>query len=131
MSDHMRKSLEELAKDFIADGVIDAEEVTQLRERLYEDGVIDREEADFLFELNDGTSGNKNAPSWQTFFVEALTDHVLQDDTSPGVLDEDEAEWLIKNVEGDGQIDANEQALIDNIKAKAKSVCDSFTKKFS
>jgi regulator of replication initiation timing len=130
MSDYMSKSLKELAKDMIADGVIDADEVSQLRKRLYDDGVIDREEADFLFQLNDGTSGNENHPSWQALFVEAITTHVLEDETTPGVLDDDEAVWLIKHMEADGQIDANEQALVDNIKAKATSVCDSFSTKF-
>lgn len=130
MNDYMSKSLKELADDMIADGVIDADEVSQLRERLYDDGVIDREEADFLFQLNDGTTGNKNHPSWQAFFVEAITAHVLEDETTPGVLDDDEAKWLIRQMEADGTIDANEQALVDNIKAKATSVCDSFTTTF-
>jgi hypothetical protein len=47
------KTLAELKKDLLADGIIDAAEVAQLKEVLYADGIIDKEEADFLFELND------------------------------------------------------------------------------
>ena len=63
------KSLEELKKDLLADGIIDADEVKELEEVLYEDGVIDKDEADFLFELNDAVTGKANDPSWEVFFV--------------------------------------------------------------
>ena len=57
------KSLEELKKELLADGIIDVDEVKELEEVLYEDGVIDKDEADFLFELNNAVSGNENARS--------------------------------------------------------------------
>ena len=56
-------TLEELKKELLADGVIDAAEVAQLKEVLYADGVIDKEEADFLFELNDAVSDKEMLPS--------------------------------------------------------------------
>ena len=80
MVDHMTATLEELASAVLEDGIIDADEVAKIRERLYEDGVIDREEADFLFALNDGVSGKDNDPGWTDLFVEAISDHVLKDD---------------------------------------------------
>jgi len=130
MTAHMSRPLTELAKELTEDGVIDAGEVTKLRERLYADGVIDREEANFLFDLNDATSGNANDPSWQTLFVEALTDHVLQDEESPGDLDDDEAAWLIARIEGDGQLDANELALVEHIKSSATTLAGAFKARF-
>lgn len=126
MQDHMTKPLAELATDVLADGVIDADEVAKIRERLYADGVVDREEADFLFQLNDGASGKKNDPSWKAFFVEALTGHVLKDEKSPDVLDEDEAKYLIKKIETDEQVDDVELELLVNIAAKAKKYTPSF-----
>ncbi len=119
MVDHMTATLEELASAVLEDGIIDADEVAKIRERLYDDGVIDREEADFLFALNDGVSGKDNDPGWTDLFVEAITDHVLKDDESPGVIDEDEASYLIEKIKGDGQVDANELALLVNITANA------------
>lgn len=123
--------LEDLKKQLLEDGVIDADEVTLLRQELYADGVIDREEADFLFDLNDATSGQSNHPSWQALFVEALTDHLLKDEESPGEIDQAEAEWLIARIEGDGTIDDNETALLQNIKAKATTVADTLRAKLA
>ncbi len=119
MVDPMIASLEEFANAVLEDGIIDADEVAKIRERIYDDGVIDRAEADFLFLLNDGVSGKDNAPGWSELFVEALTDHVLKDDESPGVIDEDEAGYLIEKIKGDGRVDANELALLVNITANA------------
>lgn len=115
-------SLQELAASILEDGVIDAEEVETLRERLYADGVIDRGEADLLFDLNDAVSGRANAPSWQTLFVEAIADHLLQDEQSPGEVDETEGNWLISRIEGDGEYDAVERALLAHLKEKATTI---------
>ncbi len=115
------KTLEELKKDLLADGVIDAAEVKELEAVLYEDGVIDKEEADFLFELNNAVSGKANAPEWKDFFVKAISSFVLEDETSPGEIDEDEAKYLYDQIKGDGQIDDIEKALLENIKAKSKN----------
>ena len=112
----------ELKKNILADGVIDADEVKNLRAKLYEDGTIDREEAELVFELNDATSGTKNDPSWQSLFVDAITSYLLDDKNSPGAIDDAEADWLISHIEKDGTYDDNEKALLKNIKAKAKKI---------
>lgn len=122
MSDYMTKPLTELAKDIIADGIVDADEVAKIRERLYADGIIDRDEAEFLFTINDAVSGKINDAGWKKLFVEALTSHVLEDEESPGEIDEDEANWLIQKIQSDGQIDDCEKALLLSIKQKAKSI---------
>ena len=115
------KTLEELKKDLLADGIIDATEVKELEEVLYEDGVIDKDEADFLFELNNAVSGKENAPEWKDFFVKAITSFVLDDEQSNGDVDDDEAKYLYDQIKGDGQIDDIEKALLENIKAKSKN----------
>jgi hypothetical protein len=111
-----------LREKLTADGLIDAEEVKLLRRVLFADGIIDREEADLLFDLNDATSGAKNDPSWQALFVEALTAHLLEDKTSPGEIDNAEADWLIARIVKDGVFDDNEKALIQNLKMEAKKI---------
>lgn len=115
-------NLNELKKSILADGVIDAQEVNQLREVLYADGIIDKEEAEFLFELNDAVSGKENHESWETLFIDAISSFLLEDETSPGVIDENEAKWLLEKVQGDGIIDGIELALLQNLKLKAKSI---------
>ncbi|MDA8807147.1 hypothetical protein N9N55_07975 [Opitutales bacterium] len=112
-------SLEQFKAAILEDGVIDADEVAKIKARLYEDGIIDREEADFLFDLNDACSGKENDPAWHDFFIEAISDHVLKDEATPGVIDEDEASYLIEKIKGDGQVDKTELALLVNICEKA------------
>ncbi len=126
--------LESLKTALVEDGIIDEAEVGILRQVIYGTGgaggtAVDRMEADFLFDLNDATTGNDNHPSWQALFVEALTAHVLEDEISPGEIDADEAAWLIKRMEGDGVYDDNEKALLANIKAKATNMPDNLKAK--
>ena len=113
-------NLSELKKSILADGVIDEAEVKELREVLYADGTIDKEEAEFLFELNDAVSGKDNTPEWEKLFIEAITSFLLEDEVSPGEIDDEEAKWLLAKIQGDGQLDKIEKALIDNLKKKAK-----------
>ena len=114
-------NLEQLKKELLADGIIDSEEVKTIKAVIYEDGKIDKDEADFLSDLNDAVSGKENAPEWKDLFVDAITAFVLEDEVSPNEIDEDEAEYLYNQIKGDGQVDDIERALLENIKAKAKS----------
>lgn len=114
-------NLDQLKKELLADGIIDSEEVKTIKAVIYEDGKIDKDEADFLFELNDAVSGKKNAPEWKDLFVDAITAFVLEDEVSPNEIDSDEADYLYNQIKGDGQVDDIERALLENIKAKAKS----------
>ena len=115
-------NLQQLKKELIADGKIDAEEVNKLRDVLYSDGKIDQEEANFIFELNDAVSGKKNDPTWNQFFVQVISDYLLNDEKSPGVIDEEEGKWLVEKIGADGQVDGVEKELILNLKKKAKSM---------
>ncbi len=111
------KSLEELKKSILEDGVIDAAEVKEIKAVIYADGSIDREEADFLFELNDAVSGKDNHSSWTDLFVEAIASHVLDDEDSNGSIDAEETAYLVSQIQGDGAIDATENALLLRLKA--------------
>lgn len=115
------KTLDELKKELLADGIIDADEVKELETVLYADGLIDKDEADFLFELNNAVSGKENTPEWKDFFVKAVTSFVLDDKQSNGEVDDDEAKYLYDQIKGDGQIDEIEKALLENIKAKSNN----------
>lgn len=115
-------SLEDLKKELLADGKIDAEEVNKLREALYADGKIDEKEANILFEINDAVSGKKSAPAWNQFFVQAISNFLLNDEKSPGVIDEEEGKWLVEKIGADGQVDGVEKDLLINLKKRAKSM---------
>lgn len=127
METQREQTLEEFKTAILADGVVDAEEAAQIERRIFADGKIDQEEADFLFAVNDGVSGKENAPQWQEVFVKGLSSYVLEDDTTPGVVDEDEAKYLIDRIQGDGQVDPVEKALLANIRSQAKEIHPSLT----
>ena len=114
--------LKKLKESILADGKIDADEVEQIKKVIYEDGKIDAEEANFLFELNDVVSGKANDPTWKTLMVDAITKYLLEDEKSPGEVDEAEAKWLAEKIEGDGQFDDTEKAILLNIKQKVKNI---------
>ena len=86
----------------IEDGVVDAQEAADIEKDIFEDGVIDRDEANALFEINDAVTDNENDPAWPKVFCKGITAHVLEDETSPGVLDSDEETWLIEKVGAEG-----------------------------
>lgn len=113
-------TLQELKADLLADGVIDEAEVAKLKEILYADGVIDKDEAEFLFEINDAVAGKENDPSWETFFIQAISDFLLKDVVSPSEIDADEAAWLVEKIGADGQVDGTEKALLENLRKEAK-----------
>lgn len=114
-------NLQDLKTSILEDSIIDEVEVKKIEEVLYDDGVIDQEEADFLFELNDAVSGNDNHSSWESFFIKAICDFLLEDEVSPGEIDDDECKWLVGKIEGDGQVDSIEKNLLISLKSKAKN----------
>jgi hypothetical protein len=126
----MSNALQNLLADVQADGKVDAGEVVALRTQIFEDGVVDRAEADAMFALNDSVTGADNDPTYTSLMVDVIANHVLNDSESPGVVDEDEANWLIEKVEADGQVDGVELAIARSIAAQAKSVPAFLTDKF-
>ena len=117
-------TLSELKDAILEDGVIDADEVKTLEAVLYEDGEIDKDEADVLFELNDAVSGKENDESWAGLFIKGICDYLLEDESSPGEIDDDEAAWLVDKIGGDGQVDDLEKALLKALKEKSTNFPD-------
>lgn len=115
------KTLSELKKEILADGIIDANEVKELESVLFTNGIIDADEAKLLFELNDAVSEKDNDSSWSDLFVKAISSYVLEDENSKGNIDEQEAKWLYDNIKGDGQIDEIERKLLNNLKSKSSN----------
>ena len=113
-----------LKASILEDGKIDASEVAQLKQAIYADGKIDREEADLLFELNDACSGSNNDPSWETFFIDVICDYLLNDEETPGEIDEQEGKWLLDKIQGDGKLDGIELNLLKKLSTSAKTISE-------
>ena len=85
-------------------------------------GVIAKEEVVSLSDFNRSESRNENHSSWESFFVEAITSYLLEDETSPGIVDEEEAKWLLEKIQGDEKLDNIELTLLKNLKARSKEL---------
>ena len=110
-----------LKETILAKGFVDENEVRQLETILIKDNIIDLGKANFLFDLNDVISGFNNHSSWNTLFINAICDFLLNDETSPGYLDDSEIKWLEGKIINDGQIDKLEQELLLTLKKKSKN----------
>lgn len=116
-------SLQDLRDRVIADGAVDSGEVADIRAEIYDDNLIATDEATMLFEINNAVTGNPdNDPAWDDLFVEAITEYVLQDEETPGNVDDEEANFLIAQIGADEDIDPLEERLLYNIEDRASII---------
>ncbi|MDR1552818.1 MAG: YqhA family protein [Prevotellaceae bacterium] len=109
--------LNEIKEKMLVNNIIGEEEIRQISEILADNG-ISRENANILFDLKDACTG-KNHSSWEKLFIDAITSYLLDDDVSPGQIDDDEAKWLRAKVQHDGKLTKIDKALLANLKKKS------------
>lgn len=96
------------------------EDVLTVRRLVYPDGHIGPEEAEWLFQLNEACQ--LQVPAWSDLFVEALTDHLVNQAEPHGYVSEANADWLIARIDHDGVVHtASELELLVNVLDKSKS----------
>jgi hypothetical protein len=78
---------------------VTADDVLALRRWVWPDGVVSDAEAEALFALN--RLVRDAAPEWDDFFVEAISEHVLNASEPHLYVDEPTAAWLIAQVAQD------------------------------
>jgi hypothetical protein len=104
----------------LARGKISAEDVLQLRQRVFLKGVVTTQDAEMAFALNDRLGENAD-PSWGHFFVEALTDYTVEQAEPQGYVSEAKADWLISNIARSGHVDTlTELNLLVKVLEKSK-----------
>jgi uncharacterized membrane protein YqhA len=121
-TDHLQKDMDKLnalKKQIFADGEIGEEDVRQLREALFADGGITREKAEFLFEIKDSVSRKKMHRDLENLFVEAITSFLLEDDESPGEIDDSEAKWIRAKMQYKGTVDSIDKKLLASLQKKS------------
>lgn len=100
-------------------GSIRDKDVMRLRSALYEDHSISESEATALIALNDGCVVKD--PSWAAFFVEALTDFIVNQMKPEGYVTAENAAWLIERIGRDGRVESHtELELLVNVLDKAR-----------
>lgn len=94
----------DLAQRVAADGAVTSDELLALRREGWGDGIITRAEAEALFAIN--TSLKVRSPEWCDFFVEAIGEFVLNGTPPRLQCSEDEAAWLIGQIDHDGVVES-------------------------
>lgn len=114
------KSLEEIREAIVRSGSITASDVVALHDIVYHDGKVMQDEAEFLFNLRKELNDLGNLKAWDSFFIQAICDFILDDERSPEAVDDLEARWLIDQIGEDGIIDDVEQKLLRRLHDEAK-----------
>ncbi len=94
----------DFAQRAAADGQVSPEELIGLRQEGWGDGIITRAEAEALFTLNN--SLHHRSADWCDFFVEAMGEFVLNGSPPRLQCSEDEAAWLIDQIDSDGVVES-------------------------
>ena len=84
-------------------GQIGRRDVRHLRGEVFRDSVVSYDEADAIFGI-DGSATEK-CPEWTEFYVEALTDFIVNQAEPRGYVNLANAQWLIDRVSRDGHLD--------------------------
>jgi hypothetical protein len=83
---------------------VTAMDVAWLRREVFANGEVSREAADELFEVERARVAQ--TPEWTELFVEMITEHVVWQSRPTGVVDENQAEWLIGRADSCSSINA-------------------------
>lgn len=114
----MTFSFSDFAAALKAGARISADDVLAVRRSVWPDGAVSDAEAEAVFELN--RLARDPAPEWTAFFIEAMTEHVVNGGAPHGYVDEAKAGWLIGQVDRDGLlIDSAELELVVKVLEKA------------
>ena len=112
-------TLSDLRKELFADGSLSKEEVARLHDALYNEEGMTRAKGDFLFELKDTVNKERIHDDFRVLFIDAISALLLEDETSPGEIDETEAKWLRARIQSKGYFDSIDDELLDNLRAKS------------
>lgn len=110
--------IESIRKEIYSDGVITDFEVKKLREYILSEG-MNKEIGNFLFDIKNNTNKKKIPMSFKPLFVDSICALLLEDDVSPGEIDDEEAKWLRAKIQYNGRIDEYDRQLLSDLKEKS------------
>ena len=112
-------TLKEIRKDAIEIGYIDQSIIDRLQAEIQADQQVSLEEANFLFTIKKQFANKNNSPNWRIFFIDTITRFLLEDEDSPGVVDEHEAQWLRAHIQSQGGLDRTDQLLLSELRTRS------------
>ncbi|MGL4405457.1 MAG: hypothetical protein ACRCT6_06830, partial [Notoacmeibacter sp.] len=81
---------------FIERGRVDAQDVINMRQNVFANGVLCKDEAVGLFAVHSNCS--VKCAEWDAFFVEALSDFLVENVEPAGYVNEKQAKWLMSAI---------------------------------
>lgn len=111
-------NLTELKKEIFRDGNITEDEIVKIYQYIA-DGGMTKEKANFLFDIKNHNFKSKLPGSFKRLFVDNITALLLDDEDSPGEIDDEEAKWIRAKIQYNGKIDELDRALLNNLKEKS------------
>lgn len=113
------ETLLELKKKIVSDGRLSIDDVELLRVAMFNDEGMTKAKGDFLFKLKDTISKELLTNEFKKLFIDSITSLLLEDEESPGEIDNIEAKWLRAKIQHKGYIDKLDEQLLDNIRSKS------------
>lgn len=112
-------NLNDIKKEIFADGSLSKEDVNKLREALYAEGGMTKEKGEFLFDIKNTISEEHRIEEFKELFVEAISALLLEEEDSPGEIDDLEAKWLRAKIQNTGHRDKLDTRLLENLKERS------------
>lgn len=109
----------ELRKEIFHDGKITEEDIVKLKAFIHDEEGMTKVKGDFLFELKNSISPEHQIKEFKVLFINAITELLLEDEESPGEIDESEAKWLRAKMQAKGVRDELDNRLLDNLREKS------------
>ena len=114
----------DLAAQLRSHGTLNADDALAMRRVAWPDGKIDPAEAEAIFDLNTAVKGSSR--EWVDFFVEAMSDYIVHQQSPEGYVDDAKAAWLMSKIDSDGRVDSlGELELLVKVLETATNVPDS------
>lgn len=114
------EDLAALRKSLVRDGKLSDNDVECLRQKLlHDDGGITMEKVNLLFELKDTVSKKNLSARFSDLFVDAICALLLEDEDSPGEIDNNEAKWVRARIQAKGYMDRYDKRLLKALRKRS------------
>ncbi|MCI6703361.1 MAG: TerB family tellurite resistance protein [Prevotella sp.] len=120
--------LERLKMLLIALKEVDAALVKSVEDELFANQVIGGREVRFVFEMNHEVAYKAIDSSWRDLYSNVVASYVLNDERTPGVIDEEECQLIEKIVKQDTAVAEVEQYMLKHLKDSVKEFPPSLEK---
>lgn len=115
----MESAINEIRRQILSDGKIDHQDISLLKKVIAEEGRVSLKMANILFDIKDNVSPSKLPAGFKDFFVNSITSHLLDDEETPGEIDEEEAKWLRGKIQKNGKLDDYDKSVLASLKDKS------------